>query len=307
LTSQDRQPVGDLLDNIRYRVGQALCAVTFQLLQRVPGVRQRFWKVFYNNGAAQIADERCTFVNWGYLKEGEQRAEGAQPGNGLADSADLLERVSTGLYEQALGDIPIDGRSVLEVGSGRGGGCVHLIETHEPTSVTGVDASDRLVAWCRSNHSHERLRFAQGFASNLPIASASVDVVLCIESSHCYPSRLEFFREVARVLRPGGDFALADFIWPNAEVRGAEDIERLLSEAGITVRAASLITPGVLAARRALSRSRTFRERLPALAGGMLQGRSVLDAWALEGTPYFAALAAGNLEYWSWTGRKGGA
>jgi ubiquinone/menaquinone biosynthesis C-methylase UbiE len=282
---------------MRDGVGRALWAPMFHLLRRVPATRPWFWRQFYNRGAAQIADERCTFMNWGYLT-------GELSNQGNEDPPDLLERASAALYDRALEDIQLEGRSVLECGSGRGGGCAHIASTHGPASVTGVDPSDRLIAWCRGAHSHPNLHFEEGSASRLPVASGSVDVVVCVESSHCYPSRLDFFHEVARVLTPGGEFALADFVWPREGIHDAKDIERLLTEAGLTLMSSALITPRVLAARRAISRSPAFLERLPLLQGGFLKEGSVKDAWAMEGTRYFDEMVSGSLEYWAWTSRK---
>lgn len=50
-----------------------------------------------------------------------------------------------------------------------------------------------------------------GDAEKLPLADASFDAVLNVESSHCYGNVETFFREAARVLRPDGRFLFADF------------------------------------------------------------------------------------------------
>jgi SAM-dependent methyltransferase len=46
---------------------------------------------------------------------------------------------------------------------------------------------------------------------NLPFDDASVDVVINIESSGLYPDIDRFYREVHRILRPGGRFLCADY------------------------------------------------------------------------------------------------
>jgi len=39
-----------------------------------------------------------------------------------------------------------------------------------------------------------------------------VDLIVNIESAHCYPDFVGFMKEVDRVLNPGGHFMFADFI-----------------------------------------------------------------------------------------------
>ena len=55
-------------------------------------------------------------------------------------------------------------------------------------------------------------RFLCADAENLPFPSDCADVLLNIESSHCYPNFARFLAEVRRVLKPGGVFAYAD-LW----------------------------------------------------------------------------------------------
>lgn len=74
----------------------------------------------------------------------------------------------------------------------------------------GVDLSPEAIAWCRLHHGLTGLFFKQGRAEALPCADGSVDVVVNVESSHCYASVSRFLAEVARVLRPAGHLAFCD-------------------------------------------------------------------------------------------------
>jgi len=57
----------------------------------------------------------------------------------------------------------------------------------------------------------EGLEFVQGDAQRLPFGDESMDAVINVEASHCYPDFPGFLAEVARVLRPGGHFLYTDF------------------------------------------------------------------------------------------------
>src|SRR5437016_10678551 len=72
--------------------------------------------------------------------------------------------------------------------------------------MVGIDLSDKAVDFCNQNYAIDALSFRQGDAENLPLSDASVDVVVNLESSHCYGSMDRFLSEVYRVLRPGGIF-----------------------------------------------------------------------------------------------------
>jgi SAM-dependent methyltransferase len=65
-----------------------------------------------------------------------------------------------------------------------------------------------------------------GTAMALPVADASFDVVTNVESSHCYPDIEAFYREVARVLRPGGIFLYTDLLPSDPDLTGFDCLRR---------------------------------------------------------------------------------
>ncbi len=160
------------------------------------------------------------------------------------ESEDEADRYSIQLYHMVVGQTPLGGRDVLEVGSGRGGGASYIQRYFHPKSTTGLDYSEKAVAYCNRVHHVKGLSFRQGDAEALPFSEEAFDVVLNVESSHCYGNLAAFFSEVRRVLRPGGLFVHADF-------RSSDQVEpwiALLKDSGMGIVEQREITPNVLAA-----------------------------------------------------------
>jgi SAM-dependent methyltransferase len=257
-------------------------------------VRRPLWVGFYGLAGRRMQSAPTAFMNWGYLSD-----ESDLPG---ADD-EIVEFVSKGLYDAVLDDVELAGRAVIEVGCGAGAGSAHMAATRKPASLTGIDLSKGLVAWCDGHWRGDGLQFVHGDALDLPVASASVDVVVNVESSHCYRSRATFFEEVRRVLRPGGTFLLADIVSCEAGAEGVEEVSALLRRAGLTVEACVDIAANVLAARDAVSRSQSARSSFEAVrsATGV---RLAEEAFCLPGTKMYEDLARGRLCYFRWKAAK---
>lgn len=134
--------------------------------------------------------------------------------------------------------------AIIEIGCGRGGGLMHLEKVCKPAAATGMDYSTHAVSFATRTASaaSQNIRFVQGDASALPFAAASADVMLNVESSHIYPDQPQFLREVARVLRPGGHFVIADY---RARGEAWQTFSRDLEQAGLQVIAERDITGAV--------------------------------------------------------------
>jgi ubiquinone/menaquinone biosynthesis C-methylase UbiE len=160
----------------------------------------------FRHGDAVVEQVFGRHVHWGYWDD-PRRADGS-----LADFAAATERLSRRVCAAAG---VRDGQSVLDVGCGFGGTLLELNEEHSDVALVGLNIDRRqlergrgLVEPRRGN----RVEWVVGDACRLPFADESFDVVLAIECIFHFGDRLQFFREVNRVLRPGGRWALCDFV-----------------------------------------------------------------------------------------------
>jgi SAM-dependent methyltransferase len=128
----------------------------------------------------------------------------------------LTDGLSEQLYYFTLRQVPLDladygARSVLEVGSGSGGGLNFLSRVASADRMVGLDISPDAVRRANSMFSRGRkLGFVQGDAEKLPFDDNEFDVVINVESAHNYPDVGAFLAEVSRVLKPGGHFSYVD-------------------------------------------------------------------------------------------------
>lgn len=201
-----------------------------------PRTRKWFWQRVYNILSLTWRDRDWRFMNYGFVPEGV-------PFPLMPDDED--ERVFIGLYQQAVDGLPIQGLRVLEVGSGRGGGSRYVARYYKPAAMVGLDYSSQTVRLARRlNADTQALSFEIGDAEQLPFPDGSFDVVINIESSHCYANVPAFAREVSRVLVPGGWFTFADMRGKGS----VAELERQLTAPGLELKAKRDISDRVVAA-----------------------------------------------------------
>lgn len=203
---------------------------------QIPHLRRVVARIMYWFFAIRFPHDEWRFMNYGSAPPGPRESWFS------LRAADEPDRYFIGPYRLLASAVDLAGRDVLEVGSGRGGGCSYLARYHAPRSVVGVDFSRRAVALSRSLHHVPGLSFAWGDAERLPFDNASFDAVVNVESSHCYPSMAGFLAEVRRVLRPSGVFLFADFR-PAAEL---DELRARFGAAGLAVVRETDITSDVV-------------------------------------------------------------
>lgn len=244
------------------------------LFRRAPGLRRLVARGWYGCLARLDRGGRVRLMNYGH-----------DAGAGLElRPEEEPDRYGLQLYDRVVGTEDLHGRELLEIGCGRGGGTAWLHRTAGARLTVGLDRARGSIRFCRREHVEPGLSFRQGDAERLPFEAESFDVVVNVESSHCYRDVAGFLAEVRRVLRPSGRFLYADY----RRRRGLEDWERTIAACGMTLVRKEDITAGVVAALRRDSdrRAELVRELAPSwmrriareFAGG--EDTRILDAFA---------------------------
>jgi SAM-dependent methyltransferase len=178
---------------------------TFDAAARVsPKFRRLMMKSWYETLVVLDRERDITFMNYGYS------GLGSSPNEISLNDGEQANRYCIQLYHHVAAAIDLTGKDVVEIGSGRGGGASYIARYLRPRSMKGIDFSKKAIEFCRQYYAVDGLSFLQGDAENLPLADNSVDVIINLESSHCYGSMTKFLSEVYRVLRPDGHFLFSD-------------------------------------------------------------------------------------------------
>jgi len=252
------------------------------MLRFAPGrVQNRMWKWWYQKLAKANDLSEFRFMNYGF-----------EDGNGpKLEVEDEPNRMFIQLYSMNIRGVDLEGRYVLEVGSGRGGGASWIAKTHSPARLIGVDFSPEAIGHCQRWYAEQtNLEFIEGNAQDLPFDDESFDVVYNVESSHCYGDMAAFVEQAYRVLRPGGMFCWTD-------LRDAETMATLpplFKSKGFEIVESADVVQEVIKALDEINEQKmnAIKENVPKSVR-----RSFETFAGVKGTPVYEGFVSGSMAY----------
>ena len=128
-----------------------------------------------------------------------------------------------------VGAADLQGRAVLDLGCGLGGADVVLVTAHGAASVVGADVQPNLLQAAGQRAARlglqDRISYQHILPGPLPFADGSFDAVFSKDALLHVPDKQALYRDLYRVLRPGGLLLIGDWL------RGpGQGIDALLAE-----------------------------------------------------------------------------
>ena len=131
--------------------------------------------------------------------------------------ATKYESNHSGIYEMCKEDYPPileeikkkEFSTLLDAGCATGPMLTLLTQEYPDKKYVGLDLSPKMIEIGKKKNL-KNTTFVEGDCENMPFEDNSFDIVINSQSFHHYPNPVAFFKEVYRVLKPGGKLILRD-------------------------------------------------------------------------------------------------